>query len=285
VDDLHNRPEDAELGIPLPEWLGAVARFRLADEQRQSGRKGVRRISTFKPSKPLGSKAYGSIPHLPGSRTGPADHTIEHGQADILTCSPRKGDRIIVTEKLDGACMSVANVDGSIIALTRSGYRAADGTWEHLRAFDRYVAKRRSQFANLLKPGERVCGEWLSLAHGTRYNEHDVLFEPFVAFDLIRGDDRILYDEFVDRVEAASITTAANIYDGDAGCTIEEAIWLLEYGGYHGAIDPPEGAVWRVEREGRVDFLAKYVRPQKIDGVYLPEVSGRAPIWNWREAA
>jgi hypothetical protein len=26
-----------------------------------------------KPHKPLGKKAYGSIPHLPGSRRGPAD--------------------------------------------------------------------------------------------------------------------------------------------------------------------------------------------------------------------
>ena len=40
-----------------------------------------------------------------------------------------------------------------------------------------------------------------------------------------------------------------------------------------------EGAVWRVEREGRVDFLAKYVRPDKIDGKYFPQISGQAEIW------
>jgi hypothetical protein len=47
-----------------------------------------------------------------------------------------------------------------------------------------------------------------------------------------------------------------------------------------------EGAVWRVERrEGsgtRVDFLAKYVRPDKVDGSLLPENTGRAAVWNWR---
>jgi len=38
--------------------------------------------------------------------------------------------------------------------------------------------------------------------------------------------------------------------------------------------------VWRVEREGAVDFLAKYVRPEKADGCYLSEVSGKDTIWN-----
>lgn len=38
----------------------------------------------------------------------------------------------------------------------------------------------------------------------------------------------------------------------------------------------------RVEHKGEVDFLAKYVRPDKIDGLYLPEISGKEAIWNWR---
>lgn len=35
--------------------------------------------------KPLGQKAYGSIPHLPGSRLGPGDHHCHEGQAKIAT--------------------------------------------------------------------------------------------------------------------------------------------------------------------------------------------------------
>ena len=34
----------------------------------------------------------------------------------------------------------------------------------------------------------------------------------------------------------------------------------------------------------KVDFLAKYVRPEKVDGAYLPEMSGQTAIWNWRPA-
>jgi len=62
--------------------------------------------------------------------------------------------------------------------------------------------------------------------------------------------------------------------------------------GFHGALDPVEGAVWHVERNelirpgGRerrwhVDFLVKYVGPNKVDGCYLPEVSGKEPVFNW----
>jgi len=53
--------------------------------------------------------------------------------------------------------------------------------------------------------------------------------------------------------------------------------------GHYGAIDEAEGAVWRVERKGKVDFLGKYVRAGKIDGKYLPEMTGGEAVWNWRE--
>jgi hypothetical protein len=39
--------------------------------------------------------------------------------------------------------------------------------------------------------------------------------------------------------------------------------------GKHGALEPIEGVMWRVERKGKVDFLCKYVRPDKQDGIYL----------------
>lgn len=35
--------------------------------------------------------------------------------------------------------------------------------------------------------------------------------------------------------------------------------------------DKIEGAVWRVERKGVVDFLAKYVRHGKVDGKYIDQ--------------
>ena len=55
-----------------------------------------------------------------------------------------------------------------------------------------------------------------------------------------------------------------------------------EFYGKHGALEPVEGAVWRVEREGRVDFLGKYVRNFKEDGKYFNN-DQRKLVWNWRD--
>lgn len=234
-----------------------------------------------RPKKPLGGKAYGSIGHLPQSRTGPGDWHVHEGQARICLEKPRKGDTVIVTEKLDGACMSVANINGEIVALTRAGYRAEDGTYEHLRAFAPYVADRSHAFSRLLRPGERIAGEWLAMAHGTLYSSCHSRFRPFIAFDIFRDGARILYEEFRERCNRAGITTAECCYAGPDGLSIDAALARLGERGYHGALEPIEGAVWRVEREGRVDFLAKFVRLDKIDGKYLPNISGADPVWNW----
>jgi hypothetical protein len=50
--------------------------------------------------KPLGQKAYGSIPHLPGSRLGPGEHCVHEGQARIYCLKPRdRHDRVFVPEQ------------------------------------------------------------------------------------------------------------------------------------------------------------------------------------------
>jgi hypothetical protein len=75
------------------------------------------------------------------------------------------------------------------------------------------------------------------------------------------------------------------IHDGDA-ISVEAVLEKLGPNGSHGSIDPVEGAVWRVERNGQVDFLAKWVRPDKIDGKYLVGINGvTEETWNWKDAA
>lgn len=237
----------------------------------------------IKPTKPLRAKAYGSIGHLPASRLGPGDWSVHEGQARICCEKPRKGDRIIVSEKLDGACVAVANIDGEIVALSRAGYRVADAKYEHLVAFGPFVQRRQAMFGQLLSPGERICGEWLAMAHGTLYDSGHVGFAPFIPFDIFREGSRILRDEFFWRVAACDLISAHTVHDSSEPISIADAIERIETCGFHGATEPVEGAVWRVEREGRVDFLAKYVRPGKIDGKYLPNIANCAPIWLWQE--
>ncbi len=235
--------------------------------------------------KPLNGKNYGSISHLPNSRLGPGEHCITGGQVKILTIKARdKHDRIIVQEKLDGSNVGVLKLDDKLIPLTRAGYVANTSPYKQHHMFFDWVFEYEDVFMGALLNGERICGEWLALAHGTRYCL--VGREPFAAFDIIKQDGtRLPYDEFVERTQYW-IHSPKLISDGPP-IKVEEALKILGEYGHYGAIDPAEGLVYRVERFHpkqnitKVDFLAKYVRPGKVDGCYLPFISGKEEIYNW----
>ena len=231
--------------------------------------------------KPLGHKSYGSIAHLPGSRQGRDDIGINPGHARI--CLERKRDKydvITVLEKLDGTNVSVAKIDNKIVPLTRSGYKAIDSPWKQHHMFHDWVGDHLEYFY-WLNAGERLCGEWLAQAHGTRYK---LFHDPFVAFDIMKnGHIRSLFSELEERKDKRIVTPHV-LWRGDS-CSIKTAMERLGEYGYHGAIDKCEGAVWRVERNREVDFLAKYVRTDKIDGKYLFDENGnqKEPLWNWNK--
>jgi len=232
--------------------------------------------STVKEPKPIGRKNYGSIGHLPNSRIGIGDHHVPEGQADICCIKVRdRRDRVIVTEKLDGSNCGVALHSGEILALGRAGYMAQSSKFEQHQLFAYWVRANAERFRGLLQEGERAVGEWMAQAHGTRYN---LSGEPFIIFDLMKGPDRTPWDAVVDRCHRAGFVTPHVLSDGPPFPVGN----LDTQVSFHGAIDQVEGAVWRVERKGQFDFMAKWVRPDKEDGKYLPEVSLRPPIWNWR---
>src|SRR4051794_39048511 len=220
--------------------------------------------------KPLGGKSYGSIPHLPGSRLGPGDHRISDGQARICTDRVRdRHDLVLVQEKLDGSNVGVALLNGVILPLTRAGYLATTSAFEQHHYFAHWACANEARFRAVLSEGERLCGEWLAQAHGTRYR---LAHEPFVAFDLFRNNRRVVYRNFLEVAQSGEFVTP---YTWHGPTSIEQMLGRFDKeGSAHGAIDPVEGAVWRVERRGEVDFLAKYMRPEKIDGCYLPERTG-----------
>jgi hypothetical protein len=215
--------------------------------------------------KPLGHKAYGSIPHLPGSRLGEGDHHVTEGQARIATEKARdKHDLIIVQEKLDGSNCSVAKINNEIVALGRSGYLAKSSLYPVHHVFAAWVETQDERFSLLLKEGERVSGEFLGQAVGTRYN---LKHEPFVPFDILTKMQRLPYNEFEPRVKALDFTVPNLLHMGSS-FSVEDALNKITASG-HGAIDEVEGAVWRVERKGTVDFLCKYVHHHKQDGKYM----------------
>jgi len=234
----------------------------------------------LKASKPLGRKGYGSTPHLPGSRVGPGDWHIHEGQAKILTEKARdRHDRVIVTEKLDGSCVAVAKHEGRVLAITRAGYLASASPFTMHHLFEEWVSAREKRFAGLLADGERCVGEWLALAHGTRYVLPSVE-DLFVGFAIVRGgNERLCHDEVRERFAAQGVIGAHVISDGPP-VSQDEALELAGQYGRHGAIDPIEGAVWVCERKGRFDFIAKHVVQGKVDGLYLSQVTGREDVYN-----
>jgi len=227
--------------------------------------------------KPLGFKAYGSIPHLPESRLGSGDHQCNPGHARIATRKTRdRHDQVIAQEKLDGSNVAIANIDGVIVPLVRSGYVATSSPYRQHHLFSNWVYGQTDRFLSLLNPGERLCGEWLAQAHGTRYA---LTHEPFVAFDLMVGQTRLPYAEFIARTGRIEIIPPTLLHNAPTAFSVQQAIRALAVSG-HGAIDPVEGAVWRVERNGAVEFLVKYVHPNKTDGCYLSEVANQPEVWN-----
>lgn len=219
--------------------------------------------------KPFGVKAYGSIAHLPMSRIGVGDHHCHAGQAVICTEKARdKHDRIIVTEKLDGSCVAVGKVGGEIVALGRAGYLAETSPYPQHKVFAWWVRQNAGRFA-VIPEGQRMVGEWLYQAHGTLYSATG---EPFVPFDVIAGQARRPHDEARTLMAAAGLVGAKVIHDGGP-IPVADALALLGDRGFHGAQETIEGAVWRVERKGAFDFLAKFVRPDKQDGKYLANLT------------
>jgi hypothetical protein len=232
------------------------------------------------PETPRPRRLYGSIPHLPGSRAA-ADRTLSPSLARrcIDASAARAGEEVIVQEKLDGSCVAVVrNAEGRLEARGREGRLCAESRNEGRRMFAAWVAANEERFAGLVGEDEVLVGEWLALVHGTRYElAHDL----FVPFDLVRGPERVRapVDELTARLARTGLPLPAVVHRG-APIAIDAACTLLGERGRHGAIDPAEGLVYRVERAGAVVLIAKWVRPDKVDGSYLPENSGREALYH-----
>jgi len=241
--------------------------------------------------KPLNRKAYGSIPHLPGSRLGLGDHSVNAGQERICLVKPKEPETtIIVQEKLDGSCVSVAKIDGICVPLIRAGYKAVGSKYKQHKIFDIWAMRNIDRFSAVLNEGERIIGEWILQAHGTRYKAPH---EPFVAFDIIKpfteynslgvlynSEERLKYDDFINRL-GDSFVTPRLIHKSDQSFPLQKIQESIRDASRHGAIDEIEGVVFRIESPKKVLFLAKWVRPDKIDGCFLPEVTGQEAVWNY----
>lgn len=232
----------------------------------------------------LNGKAFGSIPHMIGSRRGPGDHGINEGMESLLVNDDRLNtSRIIVTEKLDGSCVCVGRFDGRLHYLTRSGWPTSTSKYILHHEFERWARKQNFDF---LKEGERIIGEWLGTAHGTIYRELD---NPFYIFDMFHSDQRLPYEYTINTVIHSDLLYVPIVHEGKQ-IKVSTALNTLGNDGFLNA-DLSEGLVYRYERETTrsgavrdypIIILAKYVRPEKEPGKYLDK-DQRKLIYNWRE--
>jgi len=228
--------------------------------------------------KPISHKNYGSIPHLTGSRIGQTDRYVPEGQNKIATEKTRDNfDTVIITEKIDGCNCGIFRDKDTIYPITRKGNLACQSPFPQHQLFYKWAIERYNKFIELLRPGERLIGEWLALVHGTKItilsNE-----EVFRAFDLMQGHKRLSYYNFTDRV-AGKFQTVPLISYGPP----RKPEWILDNFPVSGCgSEQVEGWVWRVERYDKFDFIAKWVRPDYEPGKYLPERTSKEPVWNWR---
>lgn len=219
---------------------------------------------------------YAKIPHLPGSRTGPGDHHVGRDLSARCTIAARPGDRVIVQEKLDGTCVAVLRSEGVITAFGRQGRPCAESRNDGRRAFAAWVRENEGRFA-LLAEGERVVCEWLAVAHGTRYA---LPHEPVVMLDRFdAAGRRATVAERAALAAATGLPVPQVIHEGGA-LGVDLALERLGEHGFHGAVDPAEGLVWRVEAAGEVAAVVKYVRAGKRDGCYLADHTGGETVWN-----
>lgn len=214
--------------------------------------------------KPLGCKNYGSIPHLSCSKLGEGDYHIDKNQEQILTTKTRdKHDTILAFEKYDGSNVGVAKKDGNIFALTRSGYEASTSPYQHHHEFAKWVGRNFEMFYDILEDRERVAGEWLLQPHGTLY---DIRGEPIVFFDhFLKNNTRSPFS----KLEQSGLPLPRLLHRGEA-IAVEELIPTLNLKTPHICSQGlPEGMIYRVERNDKVDFLAKWVRGDFKAGIYL----------------
>ena len=231
--------------------------------------------------KPLGIKNYGSIPHLSNSKLGTGDHFIDKGQEKILTEKVRdKNDEIFVFEKYDGSNVGIGKIDNRIVALTRSGYIANTSPYKQHHLFSDWVYKNIMTWMELLENGERITGEWLAQAHGIKYNI-DSRLQPIVFFDHFTANNQRSNFDVLDIFSNKYEIQLPRLLHRGKSETVENILPELNKKTYGIMSDEkPEGMVYRVERKGEVDFLAKWVRSDFEAGKYIMNKEEKDLIYN-----
>lgn len=230
------------------------------------------------PEKILDYKTYNKIGHLSKSRLGKGDHFIDKkAEETFLKQVLDNQTLVIVQEKMDGSNVCVVKHNGDLIALGRSGYKCSDSNLEQHRYFDKFVKRYKERFSSILpNEGDRIVGEWCLQAHGTKYpfTKEEELFYPFDIF--LQKTHRLSFIDFFMLVSSVDFRSPKVLHLGGS-CSINRGMKLLKKEISLKAHEyDPEGLIYRIEKAGAFQNIAKYVCHHKEDGKYFKD----GTIWN-----
>lgn len=220
-------------------------------------------------------RSYDNILHLPNSKMSDGGSYCTEEQAKMV-CEKKvyEQDIIIVQEKLDGSNVAVTKIDNNLICLTKNGSNAKKSLSKEHQLFYWWVKQNYSRFNEILNEGEKICGEWLVQAHGTKYSLNH---EPFVVIDLMVNNKRLLFKDVFNRLNGKFVLPS--IISIGEPISINKALKKLGKYGLHNAKEEAEGIIWRLEREGQVKFICKYVKHNKEKEKYLSQ-NKEEIVWN-----
>ena len=220
--------------------------------------------------KVIKGKNYGSIPHISSSRLGQHDKYLDTGQEKIIFEKVRdKHDRIIATLKLDGTNVGILRKGNELIAIQRKGYDCVVSPYKQHHEFDMFVQLNKKLFMSVLEDGQRMVGEWCYQVHSIEYT---IIGMPFFCVDIFDVDgQRLEYNEVVFKCIMYGISIPVLLWDTDLHGQFQfDLAWKnRDYSKIKPIGEDHEGMVIRVERKGKFDFAAKWVRSDYEPGKHL----------------
>ena len=246
-------------------------------------------MSSFK------GKIFPNIGLLPGSSTGVGGKYINPEESKFFTDRLlRRGDKMFVTEKMDGIIVGVWRKDDTtLVPLTKLGKEVENmdgGRNDTLIYFyANYVESKKREFMDILNVGDWIVGEWiLDCLRGTAYNANcdDELY-PYAIYEQVRHDERpslsnareLPYWAFTHRIGGKLPLPQEVAVDGAPISTNEVHRVLLTTSTPY-RVDTPCGAIWRWERydyndgrprNGEVMKRAMWIRPDYDPRAYSRE--------------
>jgi hypothetical protein len=229
---------------------------------------------------------YKSTSHLCDSRLGEGEHCVDESLHEIIKRGGSgRNDRVYASLKLDGSNVSIAATpEGRVMGFQRAGYPVETNEFEGLRLFQKWLDKHTISKMGQILIDYRIVGEWMIQSISINYGrwDYDSLFTAFAIYDIYgeklpRGYLALvcfnLGISYVDEIELEQNSTPSLDYQK----LIKKLVRNRDY-----SIKPEEheGLVFRREIDGKEVSLVKWVRKDKVDGLYMPKRGeNSSPLW------